>query len=298
MQNVSSTRHAFSISCQEHSWGASSAEQQQRVLRQLFALQVSCLKCLWKAWQQQQQAVGEQEWSDSVSEAWDGVCKVASTCMAVLLERNSSSMRQQEGGSQDHVDAESAAAAAPWVALWARCFFVWAGMMAGPVDGAANSGDNAASQSDTDAVADTDRSVKGLAVPSCCIGSAVIFVDTFSVWVDEAGLPDDVVQQLEQQREAVKAQLGSLEGTAAAAEAAATDAAGLATSSHQAEARVIIAQETAAAQQLRSYAQAVAGRLPLSTACNNPGCVSLAQRSELLLVGGKSCVCGRCKAAR
>jgi hypothetical protein len=40
------------------------------------------------------------------------------------------------------------------------------------------------------------------------------------------------------------------------------------------------------------------GRIPLSTACNNLGCVNLAQRSELLLVGGKSCVCSRCKTAR
>jgi hypothetical protein len=57
-------------------------------------------------------------------------------------------------------------------------------------------------------------------------------------------------------------------------------------------------ETTALAQQLRSFAQAVAGRIPLSTACNNPGCSNLQQRSELVLVGGKSCVCARCKAAR
>uniref|UniRef100_A0A383WEM8 phytol kinase n=1 Tax=Tetradesmus obliquus TaxID=3088 RepID=A0A383WEM8_TETOB len=57
-------------------------------------------------------------------------------------------------------------------------------------------------------------------------------------------------------------------------------------------------QEAGLPQQLRAFAQAVAGRIPLSSACNNPGCVSLAQRSELLLVGGKRSVCSRCKAAR
>jgi hypothetical protein len=88
----------------------------------------------------------------------------------------------------------------------------------------------------------------------------------------KAGLPAEVLQQLQQQ-------LTSLQ---------AVQAAGAGSSSG------------GSAQQLRSFAQAVAGRIPLSSACNNPGCVSLAQRSELLLVGGKSCVCAvsRCKAAR
>uniref|UniRef100_A0A383VIY1 MYND-type domain-containing protein n=1 Tax=Tetradesmus obliquus TaxID=3088 RepID=A0A383VIY1_TETOB len=57
-------------------------------------------------------------------------------------------------------------------------------------------------------------------------------------------------------------------------------------------------QEAGLPQQLCAFAQAVAGRIPLSSACNNPGCVSLAQRSELLLVGGKSCMCSRCRVAR
>jgi hypothetical protein len=55
---------------------------------------------------------------------------------------------------------------------------------------------------------------------------------------------------------------------------------------------------TAAAELMCSFAQAVTGRIPLSIACNNPSCTNLAQRSELVLVGGKSCVCARCKAAR
>jgi hypothetical protein len=102
-------------------------------------------------------------------------------------------------------------------------------------------------------------------------------MEVLSSFLPTAGLPAEVLQQLQQQQAAVQQQLTSLQGGQAAG--AGSDS-------------------CSSAQQLRSFAQAVAGRIPLSTACNNPGCVSLAQRSELLLVGGKSCVCGRCKAAR
>jgi hypothetical protein len=90
-------------------------------------------------------------------------------------------------------------------------------------------------------------------------------MEALSCFLTAAGLPADVLQQL---------------------------------SSLQSGEEAGITPDISSAQQLRSFAQAVAGRIPLSTARNNPGCVSLAQRSELLLVGGKSCVCGRCKAAR
>jgi hypothetical protein len=86
-----------------------------------------------------------------------------------------------------------------------------------------------------------------------------------------------VLQQLQQQQAAAQEQLSSLQAGQAAGAAAGS---------------------SSAAQQLRAFAQAVSGRIPLSSACNNPGCVSLVQRSEQLLVGGKSCVCARCKAAR
>jgi hypothetical protein len=92
-----------------------------------------------------------------------------------------------------------------------------------------------------------------------------------------AGLPAEVLQQLQQQQAAVQEQLSSMQAGLAA---------------------VAAPDSSSAAQQLRAFAQAVAGRIPLRSACNNPGCVSLAQRSELLLVGRKGCVCARCKAAR
>uniref|UniRef100_A0A383VLL3 MYND-type domain-containing protein n=1 Tax=Tetradesmus obliquus TaxID=3088 RepID=A0A383VLL3_TETOB len=91
-------------------------------------------------------------------------------------------------------------------------------------------------------------------------------------------MPADVLLQLREEQAAAAALLHSLRGDAAAA---GTDmqAAGL-------------------PRQLRAFAQAVEARVPLSSACNNPGCVSLAQRSELLLVKGASCRCARCRAAR
>jgi hypothetical protein len=108
----------------------------------------------------------------------------------------------------------------------------------------------------------------------------MIYVDDFTKYLAMAGLSSEVQQQLEQQ--AAAANEAMLPAAAATA---------LTTSNRQ-------AATAAAAQQLHSMVQAVAGRIPLSSACNSPGCSNLAQRSELVLVGGKSCVCARCKAAR
>jgi hypothetical protein len=115
------------------------------------------------------------------------------------------------------------------------------------------------------------------------------YVEVFPSYLDRAGLSSDVSQQLEQQVAAAYEQLaGLLEAMQPAAGAAAS---AVTTINCQPKA-------AAAAQQLDSMAQAVISRISLSTACNNPGCSNLAQRSELVLVGGKSCVCARCKAAR
>jgi hypothetical protein len=57
-------------------------------------------------------------------------------------------------------------------------------------------------------------------------------------------------------------------------------------------------QASGTLQQVVRFAGAVAGQLPLRWGCNNPGCTSLEKRSEVLLVAGKSCVCGACRAAR
>jgi hypothetical protein len=53
-----------------------------------------------------------------------------------------------------------------------------------------------------------------------------------------------------------------------------------------------------ALQAVVSFAGSVCGQLPLRWGCNHPGCTNLAQHSEVLLVAGKSCVCGACRAAR
>jgi hypothetical protein len=57
-------------------------------------------------------------------------------------------------------------------------------------------------------------------------------------------------------------------------------------------------QANGALQEMVSFAGGVCGQLPLRWGCNHPGCTNLAQRSEVLLVAGKSCVCGACRAAR
>jgi hypothetical protein len=124
------------------------------------------------------------------------------------------------------------------------------------------------------ATADQESSLSCGMTPAA-VGTASACLKGLLRYLATAGLPAEVLQELQQQQAAAQQQLDSLRG----GEAAGADINGV-------------------QRQLRSFAQAMAGRIPLSTACNNPGCMSLAQRSELLLVGGKSCVCGRCKAAR
>jgi hypothetical protein len=57
-------------------------------------------------------------------------------------------------------------------------------------------------------------------------------------------------------------------------------------------------QQEGLAEQMQSYALLVASLLPLPHVCNNPGCVSLEQRSEQVLVSGKGSRCSGCKLAR
>jgi hypothetical protein len=51
-------------------------------------------------------------------------------------------------------------------------------------------------------------------------------------------------------------------------------------------------------QQLVDFAAALSGCFPAKLCCNAPGCRSLLKFSELEAVGGKSCMCARCKTAR
>jgi hypothetical protein len=174
------------------------------------------------------------------------------------MDSSSSNSRQIEADIEPAAATSSAAAAAPWVALCARCFFVWASML---------ESQTARSESDT---ADAEQRA-ACAVPQSYLAALTIWFEDFTKYLKVIQLPADVRQQLERQLTAATVLFDSLQGAEAA---------------------------PAVAQQLRSMGQAIAGRIPLTIACNNPSCTNLAQRSELVLVGGKSCVCARCKAAR
>jgi hypothetical protein len=49
------------------------------------------------------------------------------------------------------------------------------------------------------------------------------------------------------------------------------------------------------ADQAQALGEALCAQLPQAHCCNNPGCVELRGASELQLVGGKGCVCSRCR---
>jgi hypothetical protein len=311
-------------------------QQQQKVLQQLYALQVTCLKL-------QLQRAGSSP--DTVFVIASGVI---ATCTAVLAEvaqdsnsnsgSNSSSNRCVASSGLDvlgegvgvstaaaaaaaaeciHVETAAAvavepavaAAAAPWVALLARCIAVLVDVQLAVL---LKVGDRL-----FNVLAVLPLDAEDGASPSSCIDHAAGCISVLSAFLSAAGLSADVQQQLEQEAAAVRQQLVGLQQqrlqqqqglgssprladqqAAAAAAAAAESGASAAGASSTLQQLPTADGMDAGLQQLRSFAQAVAGRLPLSSACNSPGCTNLAQRSELVLVGGKSCVCARCKAAR
>jgi hypothetical protein len=256
-------------------FGNSAAAQQQ-----LYAVHVTCLKSWVSVVNAQQQ---EKQTSVLVAPAAaSAVGAVIDMCSVVLSHLDGGPLAKYAPSSSKASSSSSnlcshaqrvpaaAAAAAPWVALLACCLFVLAAVV--EADAAAATG-GAANTSDTAGVLDSNSSTD---VTRYAARTAAECMQALSRFLPIAGLPAEVLQQLQQQQETAQQQLTSVQAGAAAA----------------------TGSDSSNRQQLRSFAQAVAGRIPLSTACNNPGCVSLAQRSELLLVGGKSCVCGRCKAAR
>jgi hypothetical protein len=266
------------------------ARQQQQ--QQLYALLVTCLKCCMSELKEQQQQK-EEAWP-STADAQEAAIIVANICAKVLrclnygvairsikgstndcsssddsVSSSGSSNGSSNGSSScaasraDMAAAAVAAAAAPWVALLARCLFALAaGIDAGDSTEASSTSDTAAAVQNASATfsAASARSA-GDVMPA-----VAMCMEALSGYLGTAGLPAQVLQQLLQQ--------------------------------HAAEEEQLQMMQSGAAQQLRSFAQAVMGRIPLSTACNHPGCSNLAQRSELVLVGGKSCVCACCKAAR
>jgi hypothetical protein len=57
-------------------------------------------------------------------------------------------------------------------------------------------------------------------------------------------------------------------------------------------------QQEGLAEQMQVYGELLTSLLPLPHVCNNPGCVSLEQRSELVLASAKGSRCSCCKVAR
>uniref|UniRef100_A0A383VCK4 MYND-type domain-containing protein n=1 Tax=Tetradesmus obliquus TaxID=3088 RepID=A0A383VCK4_TETOB len=288
----------------------------QQLLDQLFALEVTCLKHAWCLLS----VFGTFESLQILADCVRGVC-----CMVIdalidpfqpaLDGRGSSSsssnstassassslaaagsQEQQPGTTTEAHQAEpqasaasasaaaasasaaaGSAAAAQWVALLSRCLFVAASALK------AACGAQALASAASEGATVQGTTCSWLNAVKWCKDS----VHALAHYMNVKGMPADMLLQLREQAAAAAALLGEMLDKSAAAAGSSTALQLLADM-----------QEAGLPQQLRAFAQAVAGRIPLSSACNNPGCVSLAQRSELLLVGGKSCVCGRCRAAR
>jgi hypothetical protein len=60
-------------------------------------------------------------------------------------------------------------------------------------------------------------------------------------------------------------------------------------------ATIVAAALPSIAQQMVVFGHALCTQVPLPYCCNNPGCTELRGASELQLVGGKGCVCARCR---
>jgi hypothetical protein len=117
-------------------------------------------------------------------------------------------------------------------------------------------------------------------------------LDVLSVHLPAAGLPEDLLQELQlqqQQNTVLTEELGELMFS------------GIESDSAQHSAATLLELHDLQQQympQLASFAGRVVAQLPLRWACNHPGCGNLGGASELALVGGKGCVCSGCRSAR
>jgi hypothetical protein len=59
--------------------------------------------------------------------------------------------------------------------------------------------------------------------------------------------------------------------------------------------QLLVAAAASIMQHRKALAEALCAQFPLTCCCNNPGCTELRGASELQLVGGKGCVCARCR---
>jgi hypothetical protein len=69
-------------------------------------------------------------------------------------------------------------------------------------------------------------------------------------------------------------------------------------SSDDSSLQLVVSALSSIMQQRNGLAEALCAQFPLPYCCNNPGCTELHGASELQLVGGKGCVCARCRCAR
>jgi hypothetical protein len=92
----------------------------------------------------------------------------------------------------------------------------------------------------------------------------------------------------------VKQQLNNLLSAAWAAEAAAAVAVAKRKGKANAQGKAVAAVFDGLRQELQATG-VILSTLAVPVACNNPSCINMAGPSELLLVSGRSCVCGGCK---
>jgi hypothetical protein len=247
------------------------AGQQQQQQQQLYSLQVTCAKCGLAAASRE-----GQDMERAAVTAFGSVVAASSKVLMHIMTQSKSRFGSSSSSSGSGRESSTAAptalqqVAAPWVALLARCLHALTDMMeAGVLPCPLATGSAASEQC---------QQAWQLQLVLHVVSSCMVALKNH---LDLAGLTPGQLQQLQEEHTAAMVQLDKLQDTHAVA--GPTDS---------------MPQLSAVAQQLRSFAQAVAGRIPLNSACNNPSCMSLGQSSELVLVAGKSCVCGRCKSAR
>jgi hypothetical protein len=315
--------------------GEDQQQQQQQQLLQLFALQASCLKCALRVLYAATVAdsaegchevyefahiVGDVCWQvvNSIKDAVAAELGVSSCHDRDSGSSGSSSTSMQESvaaGALDGVPAVGAAAsvpvpaaasnaAAPWVALLARTV----SMMACATEQQLKEALSAATAAAATATAEQDGPAAAPAVLwqqtaeqlEACSSAAAALTQA----LDVTDLPEDSKQQLREQHEWLQEMLGdaydkAVDGLARGGSMASLSALlttvlslGLTTGESDDSAAGLLLGDVV------GFAWDVTGYIPFSSGCNNPSCGSLEKSSELLLVGGKGCVCARCKAAR
>jgi hypothetical protein len=249
----------------------------QQLQRQLFALQVTCIKCALAA------ATKQLVTKTAAAEAFGSIVATSNKVLMHIVTQCAGSFHSSAGSSSSSCSSSSssssssesstaaATVAAPWVGLLAHCLHALAGMV-----------EAAGTLSVAPTLMQSVHTVPRWQQPPPVLQAVQSCMAALTNHLGRARLQPDQLQQLQEEHATATRQLDEVkqarQGTWAAV------------SMQQ--------QLPALAQQLCRLAQAIAGHIAISNACNNPSCSNLAQRSELVLVGGKCCVCANCKAAR